>query len=99
MTLRTLLRQPSAFLPLVMSAAALALVFGYVAMYGVVGRPDGDEGTPARIFQLLMAAQLLVIVFFAATWLPRAPRAAFLVLLIQVGAALVPIATVLVFES
>lgn len=99
MTLRTLLRQPSAFLPLAMSAAALALLVGYVAVFGVVGRPDGDEGTPARIFQLLMAAQLLVIVFFAATWLPRAPRAALCVLLLQAGAALVPIATVLVLES
>lgn len=99
MTLRTLLRRPGAFLPLAMSAAALALLVGYVAMFGVVERPNGDEGAPARIFQLLMAAQLLVIVRFAATWLPRAPRAAFLVLLLQLGTALVPIVTVLILES
>lgn len=99
MTLRTLLRHPTAFLPLAMSAAALALLVGYVTIFGVVGRPDGDEGGAARIFQLLMAAQLLVIASFAATWLPRAPRAALLVLLLQLGAALVPIATVIVLES
>jgi hypothetical protein len=99
MTPRTLLRQPSGFLPLALSGAAFALLVGYVALFGVVGQPDGDEGAPARVFQLLMAAQLLVIMVFAATWIPRAPKAALLVLLLQLGAAVVPIATVIVLES
>lgn len=99
MTLRTLLRQPTAFLPLAMSVAALAMVVGYVTVFGVVGQPDGDEGAAARIFQLFMVAQLLVIAVFAATWLPRAPRAALLVLMLQLGVALVPLATVVVLES
>jgi hypothetical protein len=52
-----LLKQPSAFVPLLMSAAALALVPGFLTMYGVV-RQDGavrqDEGSAAHTWQLLM---------------------------------------------
>ena len=46
------LKQPSAFLPLLLSGAALALVLGHAAIYGVVHA--ADEGTPAHLFQLLV---------------------------------------------
>jgi hypothetical protein len=61
-----------------MSFAALALVLGHTAMYGVVH--EADEGTPAHIFQLLMAAQLPIVACFAIEWLPRNPGSAALVL-------------------
>ena len=55
-----------------MSFAALALVLGHAAMFGVVH--EEDEGTAAHIFQILMVGQLPFVAFFAAKWLRRAPR-------------------------
>jgi hypothetical protein len=95
---RELSRRPVAFLPFVLAGAALAFLVGYVAVFGVDDR-RGDEGTPARIFQLIMAAQLVAMTVFAVAWLPRAPRPALLVLIIQAAAAAIPIATILLLES
>jgi hypothetical protein len=86
------MKQPSAFLPLAMSLAALSMVLGHAAIFGVVH--EADEGTPAHIFQLLMAAQIPVVAFFAIKWLPRAPRQTLHVLVLQAGAALAAIAAV-----
>ncbi len=98
MDARTLLRRPSAFLPLGMSLAALALVVWFVASFGVV-RGTNDEGAPARVFQVLMVAQIPIVGYFALTWLPRAPRPAVVILALQVGAGLLAIATVALLES
>ncbi len=86
------MKQPSAFLPLAMSLAALALVLGHAATFGVVH--EADEGAAAHSFQLLMAAQIPVVVFFAINWLPRAPRQTLHVLALQAGAALAAFAAV-----
>jgi len=89
---RSLLKQPSAFFPLAMSLAALALVLGHAAMFGVVH--EADEGTPAHIFQILMAAQVPVVAFFAIKWLPRTPRETLQVLALQAGAVFAAFAAV-----
>jgi hypothetical protein len=81
------MKQPSALLPLAMSCAALVLVLGHIALVGV-------EGTAAHLWQLLMAAQVPVVAFFAITWLPRSPRPALLVLALQAGAAFAALAPV-----
>ena len=86
------LRQPSALVPIAMSVAALALVLGNVAIFGVVR--ETDEGAVAHIWQLLMAGQMPVIAFFAIKWLPRAPRPTLVVLALQGGAALAAMAPV-----
>ncbi len=86
------MKKPSAFIPLAMSFAALALVLGHAAIFGVVH--EADEGAAAHIFQLLMAAQVPVVAFFAIKWLPRAPRQTLLVLALQAGAALAAFAAV-----
>jgi hypothetical protein len=65
------MKQPVAFLPVAMSLAALALVLGHAAIFGVVH--EADEGAAAHIFQLLMVAQAPIVVFFAIKWLPKAP--------------------------
>src|SRR5260221_4258765 len=57
------IRQPSAFLPVALSLVALALVLGHVALFGVVH--EADEGTAAHIWQILMAAQVPIMAFFA----------------------------------
>ncbi len=86
------LKKPSAFLPLAMSFAALATVLVHVAMFGVAR--EADEGTAAHIWQILMAAQIPIVAFFAIKWLPRTPRQALLVLTLQGGAALAALAPV-----
>ena len=92
----TLLKQPSALLPLIMSIAALALVIGYATMVGTARQ--ADEGAAARVFQLLLAGQLPIIAWFAIRWLPTEPARALLILALQVGAALAALFPVWWFE-
>lgn len=86
------MKHPSAVVPVVMSLAALALVLGHVAIYGIVH--EADEGTPAHLFQLLMAGQVPIILYFVATWLPREPRQALQMLGVQFAAAVAAFASV-----
>ncbi len=90
--MKRFVNSPSAFLPPVMSLAALLTVAVYVAMFGVARQ--ADEGTAAHIWQLLMAAQLPIIAFFAVKWLPRQPQWTLAVLAIQAAAALAALAPV-----
>ena len=86
------IKHPSAFLPLAMSLAALAMGLGHAVIYGVVH--EADEGAAAHIFQILIAAQVPVVAFFAIKWLPRAPGQALRVLALQAGAGLAAFAAV-----
>lgn len=90
------MKHPSAWLPLLMSFAALALVLGHVAMFGAVR--EEDEGTAAHIFQLLMVAQIPIVTFFAVMWLPRTPKQALLVLALQGAAIIAAFAPVFIFN-
>ena len=92
----SLMKQPSAFLPLAMSFAALATVVVHVAMFGAAR--EADEGTAAHVWQMLMAAQVPIVAFFAVKWLPRTPRQALLVLALQGGAALAALAPVFILN-
>jgi hypothetical protein len=80
------IRRPSAFLPVVMSLVALAVVLGHVALFGVVH--EADEGTAAHVWQILMAAQVPIMAFFAIKYVPQKPRQALLVLALQIVTAL-----------
>ncbi len=86
------LRQPTAIIPLAMSFAAVAVVLGHIAVSGVAR--EADEGTAAHLWQLLMAGQIPVVAVFAAMWLPRAPRQALLILVLQAAAGLAAAAPV-----
>lgn len=66
-----LIKKPSALLLIVMSLAAIVMVLGHAAIFGVVR--EADEGTPAHIFQLRMGAQVPIVAVFAAKWLPHKP--------------------------
>lgn len=87
-----IVRQPSAFVPLAMSLTALAIVLGHIALYGVAR--EADEGAVAHLWQILMAGQLPVLLYFAIKWLRRAPRPALGVLALQAGAVLASMAPV-----
>ena len=83
---RRLVTRPSAFVPVFLGLGALALVLGYAAAFGTAPQPD--EGTAAHVWQLVMAADVLLIALFALRWLPASPREALAVLALQIGCAL-----------
>ncbi len=99
----TIVRKPSAFLPLAMSLTALALLGGAYIFALATGQAglerQQDEGAIAHLWQLLMAGQLPVLIFFAIKWLPRAPRQTLYVLALQAGAAVAAMAPVYLYES
>jgi hypothetical protein len=90
------LKHPSAFLPLAMSFGALATVLIFLALHGPA--PQADEGAAAHIWQLLMAAQVPIVLFFAIKWVPQSPRQAMPILALQVGAAVAAMAPVLLLH-
>jgi hypothetical protein len=81
----SLLKRPSALIPVAMSVGALATVVVYASVFGTARQ--ADEGTAAHMWQLLMAGQVPLVAFFAIKWLPTKPRPALVVLGLQVGAA------------
>jgi hypothetical protein len=88
----TILKRPSAFLPVLMSMTAVALVALHVVRYG--GAREADEGTSAHLWQMLVGLQVPIVAWFAARWLPRAPGKALLVLILQAVALLAALAPV-----
>lgn len=88
----SLMKKPSAVVPMAMSLAALGVVIGHVAMAGIARQ--ADEGAAAHSWQLLMATQSLVLIFFAVKWLPRAPRQTLGVIALQAIAAVAAMAPV-----
>lgn len=86
------MRRPSAFVPVAMSLGALAVVLIYLALHGPA--PQSDEGAAAHIWQLLMAGQVPIVLFFAIRWVPEKPREAVPILLLQAVAALAAMAPV-----
>lgn len=76
-----LIKMPSAYIPLIMSLAALALVIGHALVYGVVH--EVDEGAAAHIFQILMAFQVPIIGYFTLKWMPKRLKEAFMVLALE----------------
>jgi hypothetical protein len=92
MKVGTMIKRPSAFIPVVMSFTGLAVVLVHIMMSGVARQ--ADEGTAAHLWQLLMAAQLPIVAFFAIRWLPQSPRSALPVLALQAIAALAALAPV-----
>ena len=96
MTMTTLLRKPSAWLPMLVSLVALALVLDYLVRYGVA--PQEDEGAHARIFQLLIVVEAILIGSFGFRWIPETPRAAIAVIALQLPVAAVPLGLVFALE-
>ncbi|MGA8278688.1 MAG: hypothetical protein WB784_10900 [Rhodanobacteraceae bacterium] len=86
------LGHPTAFLPFAMSLVALGVVLTHIVLFGTAREPD--EGAAAHLWQLLMAGQLPIVLFFAIRWLPRAPRCALPVLALQAAAAVAALAPV-----
>jgi hypothetical protein len=88
----SVIKRPSAFLPLAMSLTALSILLVHIALFGAAR--EADEGTTAHLWQILMAGQMPVLAFFAIKWLPRAPKPTLCVLALQAGAVLASMAPV-----
>jgi hypothetical protein len=91
-TLNSTIRQPSAFLPVIISLAALTMVLVHIALFGAAR--EADEGTVAHIWQILMVVQVPIIAFFAMKHIPRQPKEALQILAIQIVAMLAAFAPV-----
>lgn len=74
-------KKPGAWLPVLMSLGALALVALQLAIHGI--QPEADEGAVAHLWQLLMLTQLPLIAAFAFRWLRRARRQTLTILAAQ----------------
>ncbi len=92
----SLFKKPSAYLPIAMSLAGLALVVGHVLVYGLVH--ETDEGAAAHTFQLLIALEVPIVGYFALRWLPVYPRKAVIVLIVQALAVFAAFASVFLME-
>lgn len=90
--MNSLIKKPSAWLPIAMSLAVLMILLGYFARFGIVR--ETDEGAAAHLFQILMSLQAPIILFFAIKWLPRNPKPALAILALQFAAALLPLGLV-----
>lgn len=95
---KTIIKSPSAFLPILMSTAALTLLILNLVVFGIPKVPSTDEGTAAHIFQLLMGGQIPIILFFAIKWLPKKPKEAIIVLIFQLFAGLLAFAPVYILK-
>ena len=84
------MKQPGAFAPVAMSLTALAIVVGHAVIFGIT--PPPGSLPLARIFQLLLTAQLPVVLFLVITQLRRDPMPTARILAVQAAAALAAIA-------
>jgi hypothetical protein len=96
MNFASIVKKPSAFLPIAMSLIVIIVGFSEGARTGFVRQ--ADEGTAAHIFQILMPLQLPIMAFFVIKWLPQAPKPVTMIVLVQIVAALVVLAPVFFFH-
>lgn len=94
-----LIKKPSAWIPIALSVLAIAGTLGYIAIYGLTELGIGtDEGTPAHLFQLYLLAQVFLIGFFAIKWIPKTPKQAVVIAVLQVLGMCLAIRLVLFLE-
>ena len=94
--MKSIIKKPGASIPIAMSIAALTMFLIYLAIFGKVHHED--KGTPAHVFQLLLAGQLPIVAFFAIKHFPKQPKQTLKILMLQLIAALIPIAVVFLIE-
>lgn len=92
----SVIKHPSAFLPIALSLVACVLVITQVAFFGATHQTD--EGTAAHIWQLLMAIQVPLVLFFAIKYIPHQTKQASQILGLQVLAIIAAMLPVLLFH-
>ena len=94
--MRSLLKKPSAWVPIAIPLIFFAYLVVYISLFGIVR--NTDEGTAAHLFQLWLVLEPFMIGFFAIKWLPQARKQALFILLLQIVAVLLPISVVFYFR-
>jgi peptidoglycan/LPS O-acetylase OafA/YrhL len=93
-----LLKKPSAWIPIVLSAAALLLVIGALVFHDIPQTPSEDEGILAHVWQLLIGTQALFVFYFALRYLPTNSKQAVPILIVQIIVALAACVPVFLFH-
>lgn len=96
MSIINILKHPSAWIPIVIPLIFFAYIVAYIAIFGIVR--SEDEGTAAHLFQLWLVSEPFMVGYFAVKWLPRTPKLAFIVLIMQILAAIAPCVPIYYFN-
>ncbi len=83
-----LLKTPSAWMPIAASVAMLAFILILLTISGVPTVPAEDEGLGARLFQIWLMFEALMIGVFAARHLPIQRKQTLIILAIQLIAVI-----------
>ena len=92
----SLLKKPSAWIPIVIPLIFFAYLVIHISTFGVVR--EKDEGIGAHLFQLWLVLEPCMLGFFAGKYLRVARKEALIILTLQVVAALLPISVVFFFK-
>ena len=92
-----MLKKPSAWMPVALSLGVLAIMIIGIAVSGPPTRQP-DEGMGAHLFQIWLVLEAVMIGYFAMMRLPRSPKQALMVLVIQIAAVLAACAPVWYFK-
>ena len=95
--MNSLIKKPSAWIPVALSLAVLAVMLIHIITVGAPTRQP-DEGTGAHLFQIWLILEVLMVAFFAIRWFPQKPKQAFVILVIQIIAILLACAPVYYFK-
>ena len=95
--MNSLLKKPSAWIPIALSLTVLAIMLISIVMSGRPVRQP-DEGTGAHLFQIWLVLEVVMVSFFAIKWLPKEPRQALIILGLQILAVLAACAPVFYFK-
>jgi ABC-type Co2+ transport system permease subunit len=90
------MKQPSTFVPVTLSLAAVVVLVGHAIIYGVAH--EGDQGIADHLVQIFMTAQIPVVIFLIVTRLRREPRQTMEVLAVQAVAALAAFTAIFFLE-
>ena len=93
----SILKKPSAWIPIALTAAMLSMMLLYFAKV-IPPEPTGDEGIMAHSFQLWIVLEFFSILFFLIEWLPQEPRAAWKITALQIALAIAPFTIVWYLE-
>lgn len=95
--MNSLIKKPSAWIPIAIPLAFFAIMLYRFAMFGPPVR-EADEGTLAHLFQIWLVLEVFMVLFFAVKWLWQAPKPALVILAVQIAAAFAIIAPVFYFK-
>ncbi len=87
--MRSILKHPSAWIPIALSLAMLAFIISVLTLHGIpTPDPNADEGVGAHLFQLWLMVEAVMVTFFIVKWIPQKPLQASFVLVIQIAAVI-----------